>query len=155
MPSVGSLLHPFGFCGDDTFCLGGCNPLASHSLNSCVPNPIRRSANYTFADQSRIYPNASLFDGNLAVYDWVLNQGDISNTNSSGGELVLMLTRDNGGTRISPTRYVHYGKITAMNRSLEWRCECFHHNEQHQGRDRLGVPWCQYDYGPDEFLLAA
>jgi hypothetical protein len=46
--------------------------------------------------------------------DWVLNQGDISTTNSSGGELALMLTRNTGGTRISSTRYVHYGKISAI-----------------------------------------
>ena len=46
--------------------------------------------------------------------DWVLNRGNISNTNSSGGELALMLTKNNGGTRISSTHYVHYGKITAI-----------------------------------------
>jgi len=45
--------------------------------------------------------------------DWVLNQGTIFNTNSSGGELALILTQNNGGTHISSTRYVHYGKITA------------------------------------------
>ncbi|KAH9171400.1 glycoside hydrolase family 16 protein [Lactarius sanguifluus] len=119
-PALAPCCSPFGFCGDGTFCLGGCNPLASHSLNSCVPNPICRSANYTFNDQTRIHPNASLLDGYPAAYDWVLNQGDISNTNSSGGELVLMLTRNNGGTRISSTRYVHYGIITAMMKTGRW-----------------------------------
>lgn len=39
------------------------------------------------------------------------------NTNSSGGELALLLTQTNGGTRISSTRYVHYGKIAARS---EW-----------------------------------
>lgn len=113
---------PFGFCGDGTFCLGGCDPLASHSLNSCRPNPICRSANYTFtaSDLTRIHSNASLFDGNATAYDWVLNQGNISNTNSNGGELALMLTRNNGGTRISSTRYVHYGKITAIMKTGRW-----------------------------------
>jgi hypothetical protein len=47
------------------------------------------------------------------LIDWVLNQGTIFNTNSSGGELALILTQNNDGTRISSTRYVHYGKITA------------------------------------------
>jgi hypothetical protein len=45
--------------------------------------------------------------------DWVLHQGTIFNTNSSGGELALILNQNNGGTRISSTRYVHYGKMTA------------------------------------------
>ncbi|KAH9074137.1 concanavalin A-like lectin/glucanase domain-containing protein [Lactarius deliciosus] len=39
---------------------------------------------------------------------------------SSGGELVLMLTWNNGGTRISSTRYVHYGKFTAMMKTGRW-----------------------------------
>ncbi|KAI9438562.1 glycosyl hydrolases family 16-domain-containing protein [Lactarius indigo] len=99
MPSVGSLLQPLWFLW---------------------PNPICQSTNYTFTDQTRIYSNASLFDGNAAAYDWVLNQGDVSITNSSGGELVLMHTQNNGGTRISSTRYVHYGKITAMMKTGRW-----------------------------------
>ncbi|KAN0131699.1 putative glycosidase crf2 [Lactarius tabidus] len=119
-PESAPCCSPFGFCGDGAFCLEGCNPLASHSLNSCRPNPICRSANYIFTDQTRIHPNASLFDGNTTAYDWVLNRGNISNTNSSGGEIALMLTQSNGGTRISSTRYVHYGKITALMKTGRW-----------------------------------
>ena len=75
-----------------------------------------------------------MFNGNATAYgespslvrfrslnccaDWVLNQGTIFNTNSSGGELALVLTQNNGGTRISSTRYVHYGKITATSALL-------------------------------------
>jgi hypothetical protein len=43
------------------------------------------------------------------------------NTNSSGGELALLLTQANGGTRLSSTRYLHYGTVTAksaLNRFL-------------------------------------
>jgi len=57
--------------------------------------------------------------------DWVLNQGTIFNTNSSGGELALILTQNNGGTRISSTRYVHYGKITATRASLSFALTLF------------------------------
>lgn len=67
---------------------------------------------HTFADFSRILSNATYFDGNASEYDWVLNQGQIINTNQSGGELAMILTETNGGTRLSSTRYVHYGKIT-------------------------------------------
>ncbi|KAI0300140.1 glycoside hydrolase family 16 protein, partial [Multifurca ochricompacta] len=111
---------PFGFCGDGVFCLGGCNPFASNSLSSCRPSPICQSATYTFTSNSRIHSNVSLFDGNATAYDWVLNKGDIFNTNSSGGELALVLTQNNGGTRISSTRYVHYGKITATMKTGRW-----------------------------------
>jgi hypothetical protein len=30
------------------------------------------------------------------------------NTNQSGGELALLLTEENGGTRLSSTRYDHF-----------------------------------------------
>ncbi|KAH9975320.1 glycoside hydrolase family 16 protein [Lactifluus volemus] len=110
----------FGFCGDGTYCLGGCNPLASFSLASCKPNPVCQSATYNFINNSRIHANASLYNGNATAYDWVLNRGNIFNTNSSGGELALILTKDNGGTRISSTHYVHYGKITATMKTGRW-----------------------------------
>ena len=45
--------------------------------------------------------------------DWVVDKGSIFNTNQTGGELAMILTEDNGGTRISSTRYMHYGTVTA------------------------------------------
>ncbi|QRV76563.1 glycoside hydrolase family 16 protein [Ceratobasidium sp. AG-Ba] len=38
----------------------------------------------------------------------------------NGGELVMTLTEANGGTRLSSTRYVHYGTISAMIRTGKW-----------------------------------
>jgi beta-glucanase (GH16 family) len=110
----------FGFCGSDYFCLGGCNPLGSHALDSCQPMPICQNANHTFADDSRILGNATEFDGNATKYDWVLDKGNIVNTNQSGGELEMILTESNGGTRLSSTRYVHYGTITARVKTSHW-----------------------------------
>lgn len=52
--------------------------------------------------------------------DWVVNKGNIMNTNSSGGELVLTLTEENGGTRLSSTRYVYYGTISAKRTSISF-----------------------------------
>jgi hypothetical protein len=36
---------------------------------------------------------------------------------NNGGELGMLLTQQNGGTRLSSTRYVHYGTITARRES--------------------------------------
>ncbi|KAI0251080.1 concanavalin A-like lectin/glucanase domain-containing protein [Lactifluus subvellereus] len=119
-PASAPCCSSFGFCGDGSYCLGGCNPLASYSSVSCRPNPVCQSATYSFTNNSRICSNASLFNGNATAYDWVVNQGTIFNTNSSGGELALVLTQNNGGTRISSTRYVHYGKITATMKTGRW-----------------------------------
>ncbi|KAI0947729.1 hypothetical protein AcW1_009416 [Taiwanofungus camphoratus] len=120
-PSSAPCCSPYGFCGSGPdFCFGGCNPLASHSLDSCMPEPVCQSANHTFANFDRILTNATYYDGNASEYDWILDQGQIMNTNNSGGELVMLLTQTNGGTRLSSTRYVHYGQITARLKTGRW-----------------------------------
>ncbi|KAF8652387.1 hypothetical protein AX16_004415 [Volvariella volvacea WC 439] len=119
-PAAYPCCSEFGFCGREHFCLGGCNPLASHALDSCKPNPLCQDAEHVFRDNSRILTNSTFFDGNVTAYDWIVEKGNIMNTNSSGGELVLILTEENGGTRISSTRYVHYGSITARLKTGRW-----------------------------------
>lgn len=64
-----------------------------------------------------VMKNAEKLTG-LCIKDWTLDKGDILNTNSSGGELGMLLTETNGGTRLSSTRYVHYGNITAQGEHL-------------------------------------
>lgn len=119
-PAFAPCCSEFGFCGSDNFCLGGCNPFASNSINSCRPNPICEDATYAFQDNSRILSNATFFDGNATAYDFVVDKGNIMNTNSSGGELAMLLTQDNGGTRLSSTRYIYYGTITATLKTGRW-----------------------------------
>ncbi|KAI6019883.1 glycoside hydrolase family 16 protein [Pisolithus orientalis] len=105
----------YGFCGNGYYCLGGCDPISSHSLNSCKPNPICHSANYTLSDTSRILSNYTYFN------DWVVQQGSIFNATSDGEPAIaLTLTENNGGTLLSSTRYVHYGRITARLKTGRW-----------------------------------
>jgi len=130
--------------------LGGCNPFASNSINSCRPNPICEDA--TVSDKllsdcsalmnaisstpsktthvscpmrrssmgTRLHTVSAPFFSFLLeakphplLQDFVVDKGNIMNTNSSGGELAMLLTQDNGGTRLSSTRYIYYGTITA------------------------------------------
>ncbi|TFK38038.1 glycoside hydrolase family 16 protein [Crucibulum laeve] len=119
-PASAPCCSEFGFCGTDDFCLGGCNPFASNTVSSCRPSPLCQDATHTFPDNSRILSNATFFDGNATEYDWILDTGAIMNTNSSGGELAMLLTEANGGTRLSSTRYVHYGTITASLKTGRW-----------------------------------
>ncbi|KAK7044860.1 glycoside hydrolase family 16 protein [Favolaschia claudopus] len=117
-PASAPCCSEFGFCGStQPFCLGGCNPLASHTLDSCKPNPICKNAVHTFADNSRVLSNATLFDGNASAYDFIVESGNIMNSN---GELAMLLTEQNGGTRISSTRYFHYGTVTARLKASRW-----------------------------------
>jgi len=120
-PSSSPCCSEFGFCGTGSiFCLGGCNPLWSNTPTSCEPSPLCQSATHTFPDNSRILTNASHYDGNATAHDWVVDKGNILNTNQNGGELALTLTQDNGGTRISSTRYLHYGTVTARLKTGRW-----------------------------------
>ncbi|KAJ7223670.1 concanavalin A-like lectin/glucanase domain-containing protein [Mycena haematopus] len=120
-PVTAPCCSEFGFCGStEAFCLGGCNPLYSNTLDSCLPNPVCENAVHTFADNSRVLTNASFFDGNASAYDFVVDNGNIMNTNSSGGELAMILTQANGGTRLSSTRYIHYGTVTARMKTGRW-----------------------------------
>ncbi|KAJ6557946.1 glycoside hydrolase family 16 protein [Mycena capillaripes] len=120
-PASAPCCSEFGFCGStEAFCLGGCNPLYSNTLDSCLPNPVCKNAVHTFTDNSRILSNASFFDGNASAYDFIVESGNIMNTNTSGGELAMLLTQDNGGTRLSSTRYLHYGTVTARMKTGRW-----------------------------------
>ncbi|KAI5474918.1 Glycoside Hydrolase Family 16 protein, CBM8 containing [Pseudohyphozyma bogoriensis] len=80
--------------------------------------PVCRSTNYTFTDTSRIETNATGWNGNATQFDWTLDALD--NNKSSivqNDELVLMLTEAGGGTRLSSTRTMLYGNITASIKS--------------------------------------
>lgn len=52
--------------------------------------------------------------------DWVLEQGQLVSTNTSDPGIVLTLTETNQGTRLSSTRFVHYGTITARLKAGKW-----------------------------------
>ncbi|KAG8927842.1 hypothetical protein FRC02_007706 [Tulasnella sp. 418] len=55
--------------------------------------------------------DAKAYEGNATTHDFVVDSGTTFITTDS--ELVLTLKKENNGTRISTTRYVHYGVITA------------------------------------------
>ncbi|BGP14184.1 putative glycosidase CRH2 [Rhodosporidiobolus nylandii] len=81
--------------------------------------PVCQNANYTFMDDSRIQLNHSAFDGDATKYDFTLDKLDTSNNSIvQNGELVLSLTEDGGGTRVSTTRSVLYGTIEASMKSV-------------------------------------
>ncbi|OOF94954.1 glycoside hydrolase family 16 protein [Aspergillus carbonarius ITEM 5010] len=101
-----------GQCGVGTYCLGGCNPLESFSLDSCAPEPICKNQTYSFTSLD----NAVLYDhylGNTTEYDWVYS-GYPKIQNDS-----LWLTMPNGttGSLYSLNHYIWYGKVSATIKS--------------------------------------
>ncbi|KAJ6608674.1 concanavalin A-like lectin/glucanase domain-containing protein [Mycena sp. CBHHK59/15] len=110
-PAAAPCCSEFGYCGTgNQFCLAGCNPFQSHTLDSCRPGPLCKSTKYTFNDASRVLTNSTLNDGDATKYDWVVDGGAVSVSN---GELSMLLTETNNGVRLSSTRFVHYGTLTA------------------------------------------
>ncbi|GAA5860741.1 hypothetical protein JCM8547_005520 [Rhodosporidiobolus lusitaniae] len=113
-PKTSPCCTEYGYCSAGVGCLGGCNPQGSYGEGYCAPMPVCVSSNYTFADDSRFQLNHTAFDGDATKYDWTLDKLDTSNNSIvQNNELVLTLTENGGGTRISSTRAVLYGTIQA------------------------------------------
>ncbi|GAA5915144.1 hypothetical protein JCM8208_002148 [Rhodotorula glutinis] len=104
----------YGYCSAGTACLGGCNPQGSYGQGYCAPMPVCESKNYTFADDSRFQKNHADWNGDATKYDWTLDKLDSSNPPIvQNNALVLTLTENGGGTRVSTTDTVLYGTIQA------------------------------------------
>ncbi|GAA5992461.1 hypothetical protein JCM10908_000827 [Rhodotorula pacifica] len=104
----------YGQCSAGVACLSGCNPQGSYGQGYCAPVPVCQTANYTFADSSRIQQNVTAWNGDASEFDFTLDTLDSSKPSIvQNGELVLTLTQNGGGTKVSTTRSVLYGTISA------------------------------------------
>lgn len=108
-PDSSPCCSQYGQCGVGAYCLGGCDPRYSFSLDSCMPAPICKSADYKLTSLDGITANTKYL-------------GDVSNTNwvSSGTPVVyndesilLTMAPDTSGTLLMSAHYVWYGKISA------------------------------------------
>ncbi|KAJ7576832.1 concanavalin A-like lectin/glucanase domain-containing protein [Mycena floridula] len=117
-PESAPCCSQYGYCGSGPeFCLGGCNPFASTTVSSCAPNAICKTQDYTFTDGSRILTDITKFDGSPDTYDWIVEGGDFEVADEN---LALILTETNSGTRLSSTRFIQYGTITATLKTGQW-----------------------------------
>jgi beta-glucanase (GH16 family) len=90
--------------------LGGCDPINSFSLDSCMPAPVCKNSTSNFnTDYAGIVPN-SKYLGDASKADWV-SEGEPTFT---GNEMLLTMPPESVGTLIASTHYVWYGKISAM-----------------------------------------
>jgi len=98
----------YGQCGVGAYCLGGCDPISSNSLSSCVPEPVCQSKSYTWNDLSDVQPNTKYL-GNASAADWVSSGQPLT----SGGNLLLTMAPKTVGTLLASNHLVWYGKISA------------------------------------------
>ena len=113
--SANSRVVEYGQCGVGAFCLGGCDPIHSHSLNSCTPKPTCQDRKHTFENLDSISPNTE-FLGDSSKAEWVL-----SGTPKQFNDSVLLTLSEDGasayGTLLASTEYVWYGKVSAYMKS--------------------------------------
>ena len=98
----------YGQCGVGAYCLGGCDPANSATIDACVPAPICQNKKYSFDNLDRIVSNTKyLGDANSA--DFVSSGQPLSHN----GQVLLTMAEGTVGTLLATTHYVWYGKTTA------------------------------------------
>ncbi|KAF2469118.1 uncharacterized protein BDR25DRAFT_51189 [Lindgomyces ingoldianus] len=98
----------YGDCGVGAFCLGGCDPLFSHKMDSCVPNPTCKSADYKLKTLDDVM-SIDKYLGDASTINWQ-SQGKPVIYNDA---LLLTMAEGTVGTLLASTHYVWYGKICA------------------------------------------
>ncbi|EDU43732.1 SKN1 Beta-glucanase Beta-glucan synthetase [Pyrenophora tritici-repentis] len=102
----------YGDCGVGAFCLGGCDPLMSHSFDSCVPGPVCKSGKYSL-DSLDDVQTIDNYLGDASKVNWQSQGKPTIYTDPKNGEKSTLLTMAQGtvGTLLASTYYVWYGKI--------------------------------------------
>lgn len=107
-PSDTPCCSQYGSCGVGAYCLGGCDPRSSFSLDSCVPEPVCKSQTYTFNDINSIQEN-TVYLGDASKADWVASGKPIAYKDN----VLLTMAPDSVGTLLASTTYMWYGNVQA------------------------------------------
>jgi hypothetical protein len=96
----------YGDCGIGAYCLGGCDPFSSFSIESCVPAPICEGKTYRWDNLDSVIPNTRYL-GDAGKHDWLSSGQPLS----ADGNLTM--APDTVGTLMSHNHYMWYGKASA------------------------------------------
>ncbi|CAI4038428.1 hypothetical protein SMKI_05G0370 [Saccharomyces mikatae IFO 1815] len=101
----------YGQCGTGQYCLNNCDVRYSFSHDSCMPIPVCKSSSTKFKDYSSKLGNADIFLGNVSEADWLYTGAVLDYDDEES--LILAMPKNSGGTVLSSTRAVWYGKVSA------------------------------------------
>ncbi|EAA33812.1 cell wall glucanase [Neurospora crassa OR74A] len=109
-PESAPCCSQYGQCGVGAYCLGGCDPRMSFSLDSCVPAPVCQDKTYKMdkASMSKIV-DISEYLGDPSKADWV-SQGEPLSYNDN---TLLTMPKNSVGTVLASTTYMWYGSVKA------------------------------------------
>ncbi|KAI0103804.1 glycoside hydrolase family 16 protein [Nemania sp. FL0031] len=98
----------YGQCGVGAYCLGGCDPRMSFSLDACVPAPVCEDRSMPMTDTSRIV-DVSKYLGDPSDADWVAQGIPLTYSDN----VILTMPPNSVGTVLASTVYMWYGTVTA------------------------------------------
>lgn len=101
----------YGVCGSGSYCLGGCNPRYSHNISACMPMPVCKDFQTVFSNYSGDLQSQYTYLGDAEKHDWIYEGYTMDYDKEDA--LVLAMPKNSGGTVLSSTRYVWYGKVGA------------------------------------------
>ncbi|KAI0902606.1 hypothetical protein F4806DRAFT_46611 [Annulohypoxylon nitens] len=98
----------YGQCGVGAYCLGGCDPRMSFSLDSCVPEPVCQDRTLSMKDTSGIV-DVGKYLGDSSKADWVAQGTPLAHS----GNVLLTMPENSAGTVLASTVYMWYGNVKA------------------------------------------
>ncbi|KAK4154930.1 concanavalin A-like lectin/glucanase domain-containing protein [Chaetomidium leptoderma] len=107
-PQEAPCCSQYNQCGVGAYCLGGCDPRMSFSLDSCVPAPVCQDKVYKMGSLDR-YKDIGEYLGDPKEADWV-GQGEPLAHN---GNMLLTMPPKSVGTVLASTTYMWYGNVKA------------------------------------------
>jgi beta-glucanase (GH16 family) len=98
----------YGQCGVGAYCLGGCDPRSSFSLDSCVPEPVCQSKTFNFNNLDGI-TSENDYLGDATTTDWVMSGQAVTFQDS----VLLTMPEGSVGTLLASSTYMWYGNVKA------------------------------------------
>lgn len=108
-PASAPCCSQYGQCGVGAYCLGGCDPEASFTLQSCMAAPVCKSADFKMDSLNDVAAN-TVYLGDPSTANWVSSGKPVA---YNGDSLLLTMAPSTVGTLLTSTHYVWYGKVSA------------------------------------------
>lgn len=107
-PESAPCCSQYGQCGVGAFCLGGCDPRMSFSLDSCAPAPVCTDKTYKMNSMDRVV-EMSKYLGDSSKADWVYQGKPLVHNNN----MLLTMPPQSVGTVMASSTYMWYGTVKA------------------------------------------